>query len=80
MPELAHVAKELGTDLTKNELVAVFNLLDVDKDGKIGIEVSDRESEGERGGGREGETERRREGDGERERERRRDEKMTQTT
>ena len=54
MPELAHVAKELGTDLTKNELVAVFNLLDVDKDGKIGIEVSDRESEGERGRGRDG--------------------------
>ena len=38
LPELAQVATELGTDLTKNELVAVFNLLDVDKDGKIEIE------------------------------------------
>ena len=31
MPELARVATELGTELTKNELVAIFTLLDADK-------------------------------------------------
>lgn len=34
-PELVACAKELGSEFTSNELVAVFTLLDVDHNGKI---------------------------------------------
>ena len=34
-PELAAVAKELGSEFTSNELVAIFRLLDEDASGKI---------------------------------------------
>ena len=37
-PELAACAASLGSELTSNELVAIFSLLDVDHNGKVDFE------------------------------------------